>query len=550
MSTSNPKSPSREDLDDTRRAALEEIDNAKFGWFHIRACLVAGIGFFTDAYDLFSINLVSAILGYTYFSSINANEVPTDIDSGLKSSAAIGTMFGQLIFGWMADRFGRKKMYGIELMIIIVTTIGSALSPKNLSIDMYTIIIVWRLILGLGIGGDYPLSAIITSEFASKKRRGAMMAAVFAMQGFGILFAGVVSLVTLLAFRPLILSNSQNLDYVWRIIIGVGIIPATIALYFRLTIPETPRFTIDVQGNVDKAAHNIKFALEQGKYIEKYEIESEYRIVIQKATWKDFIHHFGQWENGKVLLGTSVTWFAHDIAYYGIGLNNAIILEAIGYVKTDDAYQSLFNISIGNIVITLMGTIPGYWFTVFLVDSLGRKYIQLQGFALLTIIFIIIGFGYKEIITKSIPLFIILYSLSQFFQNFGPNATTFIVPGEVFPTRYRSTCHGISAASGKLGAIISQFVFLKLKDIGGKNQSVNHLFKFFGFFTFIGFLFTLLIPETKGLTLEELSNEKKIIHIDKDTKDIIIDDPTILSSRSIRKSRPWYEEDDDFSDAS
>ncbi|CAB4433416.1 unnamed protein product [Rhizophagus irregularis] len=549
MSTSNPKSPSREDLDDTRRAALEEIDNAKFGWFHIRACLVAGIGFFTDAYDLFSINLVSAILGYTYFSSINANEVPTDIDSGLKSSAAIGTMFGQLIFGWMADRFGRKKMYGIELMIIIVTTIGSALSPKNLAIDMYTIIIIWRLILGLGIGGDYPLSAIITSEFASKKRRGAMMAAVFAMQGFGILFAGVVSLVTLLAFRPLILSNSQNLDYVWRIIIGIGIIPATIALYFRLTIPETPRFTIDVQGNVDKAAHNIKFALEQGKYIEKYEIESEYRIVIQKATWKDFIHHFGQWENGKVLLGTSVTWFAHDIAYYGIGLNNAIILEAIGYVKTDDAYQSLFNISVGNIVITLMGTIPGYWFTVFLVDSLGRKYIQLQGFALLTIIFIIIGFGYKEIITKSIPLFIILYSLSQFFQNFGPNATTFIVPGEVFPTRYRSTCHGISAASGKLGAIISQFVFLKLKDIGGKNQSVNHLFKFFGFFTFIGFLFTLLIPETKGLTLEELSNEKKIIHIDKDTKDIIIDDPTILSSR-IRKSRPWYEEDDDFSDAS
>ncbi|PKY37039.1 hypothetical protein RhiirB3_461155, partial [Rhizophagus irregularis] len=133
----------------------------------------------------------------------------------------------------------------------------------------------------------------------------------------------------------------------------VSVLFPTIALYFRLTIPETPRFTIDVQGNVEKG-----------------EIESEYRIVIQKATWKDFIHHFGQWENGKVLLGTSVTWFAHDVAYYGIGINNAIILEAIGYVKTEDAYQSLFNISVGNIVITLMGTIPGYWFTVFLVDSL------------------------------------------------------------------------------------------------------------------------------------------------------------------------------------
>ncbi len=109
MSTSNPISLSEEDLDETRRATLEEIDNAEFGWFHIRACLVAGIGFFTDAYDLFSINLVSAILGFTYF-SMNNNDVPTDIDSGLKTSAAIGTMFGQLIFGWMADRLGRKKV--------------------------------------------------------------------------------------------------------------------------------------------------------------------------------------------------------------------------------------------------------------------------------------------------------------------------------------------------------------------------------------------------------------------------------------------------------
>jgi PHS family inorganic phosphate transporter-like MFS transporter len=109
MSTSNPISSSEEDLDD-RRIALEEIDNAQFGWFHVRACLVAGTGFFTDAYDLFSINLVSAILGYAYFSNTNENEVPANIDSGLKISAAVGTMFGQLIFGWMADLYGRKKV--------------------------------------------------------------------------------------------------------------------------------------------------------------------------------------------------------------------------------------------------------------------------------------------------------------------------------------------------------------------------------------------------------------------------------------------------------
>ena len=95
---------------------MEEIDNAKFGWFHIRTFLVSGTGFFTDTYDLFSINLVSAILGYTYFSSTNDNEVPADIDSRLKASAVIGTMFGQLIFGWMADRFGRKKVCIFEVI--------------------------------------------------------------------------------------------------------------------------------------------------------------------------------------------------------------------------------------------------------------------------------------------------------------------------------------------------------------------------------------------------------------------------------------------------
>ena len=77
------------------------------------------------------------------------------------------------------------------------------------------------------------------------------MATVFAMQGFGILAAGFVSLITLLAFRSAILSDPQNLDYVWRIIFGVGTIPGTIALYFWLTISETSRFTIDVQGNVE-----------------------------------------------------------------------------------------------------------------------------------------------------------------------------------------------------------------------------------------------------------------------------------------------------------
>jgi PHS family inorganic phosphate transporter-like MFS transporter len=102
--------------------------------------------------------------------------------------------------------------------------------------------------------------------------------------------------------------------------------------------------------------------------------------------------------------------------------------------------------------------------------------------------------------------------IAQFFFNFGPNATTFIVPGECFPTRYRSTSHGFSAAAGKVGAIIAQCVFGPLVHRGAKKDSsdspwLNHVMQIFALFMFCGIFTSFLIPETKRKTLEELSGE-------------------------------------------
>jgi len=131
-----------------------------------------------------------------------------------------------------------------------------------------------------------------------------------------------------------------------------------------------------------------------------------------------------------------------------------------------------------------------------------------MGFVALTAIFCSMGFGYDKMINHGHQaVFVVLYCLANFFQNFGPNTTTFIVPGEVFPTRYRCTGHGISAASGKLGAIIAQVGFSRLKDIGGPNKFVKHILQIFGLFMLTGVFSTMLIPETKGRTLEDLSNE-------------------------------------------
>jgi PHS family inorganic phosphate transporter-like MFS transporter len=163
-------------------------------------------------------------------------------------------------------------------------------------------------------------------------------------------------------------------------------------------------------------------------------------------------------------------------------------------------------------VLSLGGLLPGYYFSMALVDSWGRRPIQLMGFALLTILFVCMGFGY-DAMNAHAPgkkAFVFLYCMANFFQNFGPNTTTFIIPGEAFPTRYRSTAHGISAASGKLGAIVAQVGFSKMINIGGQGKFLKHIMEIFAFFMLTGLIVTFFCtPETKGKSLEELSQESQ-----------------------------------------
>lgn len=154
------------DPNERRRLALAEIDKAPFGWYHVRAVVVAGIGFFTDAYDIFAINLVTSMLGVVFWhgAKTNPGKIPSSSDTAIKVATSGGTVIGQLGFGWLADVVGRKRMYGLELIIIIFATLAQALSSASPAISIVGLLIFWRVLMGVGIGGDYPLSAIITSE--------------------------------------------------------------------------------------------------------------------------------------------------------------------------------------------------------------------------------------------------------------------------------------------------------------------------------------------------------------------------------------------------
>jgi PHS family inorganic phosphate transporter-like MFS transporter len=236
---------------------LSALDAAKVQWYHFTAIIVAGMGFFTDAYDLFCIPNVTKLLGRIYYTHPNSPKpgtLPPNVSAAVNGVALCGTLAGQLFFGWLGDKMGRKKVYGLTLALMVFSSLASGLSFGHSAKGTISTLCFFRFWLGFGIGGDYPLSATIMSEYANKKTRGAFIASVFAMQGFGILAGGIVSLVVSTAFDHAYKAPPYNIDpagslvpeadYVWRIILMFGAVPAALTYYWRMKMPETARYKL------------------------------------------------------------------------------------------------------------------------------------------------------------------------------------------------------------------------------------------------------------------------------------------------------------------
>jgi PHS family inorganic phosphate transporter-like MFS transporter len=95
----------------------------------------------------------------------NYGKLPQGVSTAIKAATSAGAVVGMLLFGWLADRLGRRKMYGVELAIIVIATLAQSLTAPSVSMTFTGLIIFWRVVMGIGIGGDYPLSAVITSEY-------------------------------------------------------------------------------------------------------------------------------------------------------------------------------------------------------------------------------------------------------------------------------------------------------------------------------------------------------------------------------------------------
>ncbi|KAG0525129.1 hypothetical protein BDA96_06G028900 [Sorghum bicolor] len=509
---------------------LDALDAAKTQWYHFTAVVIAGMGFFTDAYDLFSISLVTKLLGRVYYFNPNSNtpgSLPPNVSAAVNGVAFCGTLAGQLFFGWLGDKLGRKKVYGMTLMLMVVSCLASGLSFGSTPNAVMATLCFFRFWLGVGIGGDYPLSATIMSEYANKRTRGAFIAAVFAMQGFGNLTGGIVAIVVSAAFKSRFdapaykddpaASTVPQADYAWRIVLMFGAIPALLTYYWRMKMPETARYTALVAKNAKQATSDMarvlnvdELAVEQQKPkpAEEEEEEALERRRRREEEYGLFSRQFAR-RHGLHLVGTT-NLFQKDI-YAAVNW--------LPKAETMNAMEEMLRISRAQTLVALCGTIPGYWFTVFFVDVVGRFAIQLGGFFFMTAFMLGLAVPYHHWTTPGHHVgFVVMYAFTFFFANFGPNSTTFVVPAEIFPARLRSTCHGISSAAGKCGAIVGSFGFLyaaqstdPAKTDAGYPPGIgvrNSLFVLAGC-NVIGFLFTFLVPESKGKSLEELSGENE-----------------------------------------
>ncbi|XP_058745776.1 low affinity inorganic phosphate transporter 1-like [Vicia villosa] len=498
---------------------LNALDVAKTQMYHFTAIVIAGMGFFTDSYDLFCISLVTKLLGriYYYDGGDNPGSLPQNVSAAINGVAFCGTLAGQLFFGWLGDKMGRKRVYGMTLMLMVIASLASGLSFGKDPKAVVSTLCFFRFWLGFGIGGDYPLSATIMSEYANKKTRGAFIAAVFAMQGFGILAGGAVGIIVSSVFKALYpspafqvnpnLSTVPQADYVWRIILMFGAIPAALTYYWRMKMPETARYTALVAKNAEQAAADMAKVMQ-------VEIETESEKIQQlDQNQRQGGNDFGLFtkrflrRHGLHLFATAITWFLLDIAYYSQNLFQKDVFSAIGWIpeaKTMSALEEVYKIARAQTLIALCSTVPGYWFTVAFIDRIGRFTIQLMGFFFMTVFMFALAIPYHHWTLNGNQIgFVVMYSLTFFFANFGPNATTFVVPAEIFPARLRSTCHGISAAAGKAGAMVGAFGFLYAQNSIG----LRNVLLILGGANLLGMLFTLLVPESKGKSLEEISGE-------------------------------------------
>ena len=440
---------------------IEALDEASLGRTHVRAVVASGVGFFTDAYDLFVIGIASTLITKDW--GLSADRLAL-----LNSTMLAAAFLGALVFGRFADKVGRKRVYWLVAAIMIVGALGSAFSQS------FWMLIGFRFVLGVGVGGDYPVSAVMVSEYANRKDRGKLVGMVFGTQALGLIVGPLIALS--------LLGSGAGDDLVWRVLLGLGAVPAAAVVYLRSRMPESPRYQAQVQGRAEQAARQLDLAGVSGSETSQDDRHPAVglRAFLTNRRWL------------VMLAGTAGCWFLLDYAYYGNTISTPQILSNISPGASTTTKIAL------QLAIFVVAAVPGYILAIARLDRIGHRKLQLIGFAMMAVCFAVIAA--IPGMTTTVAPFLVVYGVSYFFTEFGPNMTTFVMPSEIYPVSMRTTGHGISAGIGKLGAFIGVFLFPILQSSLGLRGTLLLT----AGVAVLGGALTLVLPEPAGRSLEEI----------------------------------------------
>jgi MFS transporter, putative metabolite transport protein len=425
------------------------IDDAPFGAFHRRLAIYSCGGPFCDGYILGIIAIALAPI------SRELGLGPSWV--GLIAAASlIGMFLGGSLFGYLTDHIGRQVMYTLDLLLLVLA------SAAQFWVHGPWTLFALRFVLGLAVGADYPIATALLSEFAPKRQRGMLLAAMIGAWWLGYTVSFVVGY-----------ALSTDNGSMWRWMLASSAIPAAVVSLLRWGTPESPRWLMS-KGRGEEAR-----ALVHKHLGEHYELEA---LPPVRTDWRAIFrgHYVGR------TMFVSVFWSCQIIPTFAIYTFAPDLLRAFGASNPTlgAALMSLF---------FLAGVIPA----MALVDRIGRRPVLIVPFAVTGMTLLLLA-----VIPKSSSLLLSLCFIVFAIFNAGSSVLQWVYPSELFPTEVRATALGFATSVSRIGAAVGTFLF----PIGLLRLGVSNLMLVVAGFCFVGWVVSFAFaPETRGLSLAEAS---------------------------------------------
>jgi len=404
---------------------LVRLDNLSPGKPHRKLMLMGGLGYTFDSFD-------GALMGAALSALIVIWQIPSSVSGWLLSSIFFGYLVGALAAGVLADRFGRRKLMMTSLLVFCACSflMGTAQSVPEL--------FIWRALAGIGIGAETAIIAPYISEFLPSRVRGKFVARTVGFLSFGYILAGAIA--------PIVIS--PNPETGWRIAAVITALPVVLLLWWRRSLPESPRYLLS-QGRVDEAREVVeKFERENGatgnpSVSQPTGVSGEPAASagVAPQTRRNAFQQLGALWSRPLVRTTSVIWLLWFILT-GVNYGFTAWLPALLVAAKGFSLTSSFLFALA----TAVAQIPGYYFASILIDKMERKWLIAIYAVGATLSAIAIAFA-----GSNLMLLIGCCFLAAFTN--GVAAVYYAYTSELYPTAVRATGMGTASAIGRIGAI-------------------------------------------------------------------------------------------------